>query len=155
MNANKNKQFLEVKEKPILYYTLNAFSNCKSVDEIILVAAKEEIKYCREEIVEKYKFNKVTSIVQGGKERQNSVLNGLLAIKKCDIVMIHDGARPFVDSDIINNGIIYAEKYGAAACGVKPKDTIKIKDESGFSIGTPRREKLFLQYKLHKVLNMI
>ncbi|HCQ91540.1 MAG TPA: 2-C-methyl-D-erythritol 4-phosphate cytidylyltransferase [Clostridium sp.] len=143
MGANKNKQFLEMKEKPILYYTLKAFSNCNLIDEIILVAAKDEIEYCRKEIIEKYRFEKVTSIVSGGKERQHSVLNGLLAIKNCDIVIIHDGARPFVDNNIINTGIMYAEKYGAVACGVKPKDTIKVKNEYGFSINTPDRETLF------------
>ncbi|WP_461613824.1 2-C-methyl-D-erythritol 4-phosphate cytidylyltransferase [Clostridium sp. Marseille-QA1073] len=143
MGADKNKQFLEIKEKPILYYTLGAFSNCNLIDEIILVAAKDEIEYCRKEIVEKYRFAKVTSIVSGGKERQHSVLNGLLAIENCNIVIIHDGARPFVDNNIINTGIMYAEKYGAVACGVKPKDTIKIKNEYGFSINTPDRETLF------------
>jgi len=120
MGANKNKQFLEIKEKPILYYTLKAFSNCNLIDEIILVAAKDEIEYCRKEIIERYRFDKVTSIVSGGKERQHSVLN-----------------------NIINTGIMYAEKYGAVACGVKPKDTIKVKNECGFSINTPDRESLF------------
>jgi len=143
MGANKNKQFLEIKEKPILYYTLKAFSNCNLIDEIILVAAKDEIEYCRKEIIERYRFDKVTSIVSGGKERQHSVLNGLLAIENCNIVIIHDGARPFVDNNIINTGIMYAEKYGAVACGVKPKDTIKVKNECGFSINTPDRESLF------------
>lgn len=143
MGANKNKQFLEIKEKPILYYTLKAFSNCNLIDEIILVAAKDEIEYCRKEIIERYRFEKVTSIVSGGKERQHSVLNGLLAIENCNIVIIHDGARPFVDNNIINTGIMYAEKYGAVACGVKPKDTIKVKNECGFSISTPDRESLF------------
>lgn len=143
MGANRNKQFLEIKEKPILYYTLKAFSNSNLIDEIILVAAKDEIEYCRKEIVERYRFAKVTSIVSGGKERQHSVLNGLLAIENCNIVIIHDGARPFVDNNIINTGIRYAEKYGAVACGVKPKDTIKVKNEYGFSINTPDRESLF------------
>lgn len=145
MKADKNKQFLQIKGKPILYHTLNAFSFCNEIDEIVLVAAKEEIDYCKKEIVKKYNFNKVKYIVEGGKERQDSVLNGLLAIENsdCDIVLIHDGARPFVNNNIIENCISYSKKYGATACGVNVKDTIKIKDKNNFSIDTPNRESLF------------
>lgn len=145
MKADKNKQFLQIKGKPILYHTLNAFSLCNEIDEIVLVAAKEEIDYCEKEIVKKYNFYKVKYIVEGGKERQDSVLNGLLAIENsdCDIVLIHDGARPFVNNKIIENCISYSRKYGATACGVNVKDTIKIKDKNNFSIDTPNRESLF------------
>lgn len=145
MKADKNKQFLQIKGKPILYHTLNAFSLCNEIDEIVLVAAKEEIDYCEKEIVKKYNFYKVKYIVEGGKERQDSVLNGLLAIENsdCDIVLIHDGARPFVNNKIIKNCISYSKKYGATACGVNVKDTIKIKDKNNFSIDTPNRESLF------------
>lgn len=145
MKADKNKQFLQIKGKPILYHTLNAFSLCNEIDEIVLVAAKEEIDYCKKEIVKKYNFHKVKYIIEGGKERQDSVLNGLLAIENsdCDIVLIHDGARPFVNNNIIENCISYSKKYGATACGVNVKDTIKIKDKNNFSIDTPNRESLF------------
>ena len=102
-----------------------------------------KLEYCKKEIVEKYKINKVLKIVVGGKERQDSVYNGLKAIDDCEIVLIHDGARPFVTFEIIENGIRYAKLYGACTCGVIPKDTMKIKDEEGFSAGTPDRNKLF------------
>jgi len=143
MGGSINKQFLNIKGYPILYYTLKAFSQSNCIDEIIVVAAEAEVDYCKEKIVKKYRFSKVVSVVSGGKERQHSVLNGLKAVLNCEIVIIHDGARPFVNETIIRNAIIYANLYGATACGVQPKDTIKIKDSSGFSIKTPKREMLF------------
>lgn len=143
METNVNKIFLELNNKPILAHTLNVFENCKDIDSIVLVAAKNEIEYCKKNIVLKYNIKKVKKIVEGGSERQESVYNGLKAIGCCDIVLIHDGARPFVSEKTINDGIKYAKTYGACACGVKPKDTIKIRDESGFSKETLKRDELF------------
>lgn len=143
MGAGISKQFLQLKGKPILFYTLNAFQKSSSIDEIILVSSEEHIEYCKKDIVEKYEISKVSKVVNGGAERQSSVYNGLKALKNCDIVLIHDAARPFIDEKLIKDGVRYAEIYGACACGVNPKDTIKIKDENGFSIETPDRSKLF------------
>lgn len=143
MNSKKSKQFIEIKGKPLIYYTLEAFDNNSNIHEIILVLPEEEVEEFKEEVLKKYSFKKLSSIVAGGKERQNSVYSGLKAVNACDIVLIHDGARPFVTDDIINNGIKYAELYGASACGVIPKDTIKVKDENGFSTLTPDRNTLF------------
>lgn len=143
MGADVNKQFLNIKDKPILYYSLSVFSNDPFVDGIILVCSNNEINYCKEQIVEKYNIKKVIKIVSGGKERQDSVLNGLKAISDCDVVLIHDGARPFVSHKIIEEGIKYAKTYGACTCGVSPKDTIKIKSNDGFSEDTLDRSKLF------------
>lgn len=143
MGMNVNKQFLNLKEKPILYYSLKVFEESDFIDDIILVASEEEISYCQEKIVEKYQLCKVKSIVKGGKERQDSVFNGLRAINNCDVVLIHDGARPFIDERIIEDGINYARVYGACACGVIPKDTIKIRDAEGFSKETPDRNTMF------------
>ncbi|EJP6474120.1 2-C-methyl-D-erythritol 4-phosphate cytidylyltransferase [Clostridium botulinum] len=144
MNSNISKQFLKIKNKPILYYTLNKFSNHKAIDEIVLVTLEDKIEVCKD-IIKKYNIDKISKIVSGGRERQDSVYNGLKAVSKdCDVVLIHDAARPFVTSNIIDDGIKYAKQYGAAACGVTPKDTIKIKDKKGFSIDTPNREDLFI-----------
>jgi 2-C-methyl-D-erythritol 4-phosphate cytidylyltransferase len=143
MGESINKQYLKIKDHPILYYTVKAFSQSDVIDEIIIVVAEDEMDYCREEIVKKYNFLKVKDVVVGGKERQDSVLSGLKVVSNCEIVLIHDGARPFIDESIIRNAIIYANLYGATACGVKPKDTIKVRDSSGFSIETPEREMLF------------
>lgn len=141
MGSKISKQYIELKGKPILYYTLTKFINCKEIDNIVLVLPKDEIEYCTKSILEKYSL-KVDKIVEGGKERQDSVYNALNEIENSDIVLIHDGARPFVSNKIIKDGIKFARLYGAAAPGVTPKDTIKVKDESGFSKETPNRNTL-------------
>ncbi|MBS6601814.1 MAG: 2-C-methyl-D-erythritol 4-phosphate cytidylyltransferase [Clostridium sp.] len=141
MGKDISKQFILVKDKPIIYYTIKKFSDCKLIDEIILVLPKDEIEYCKKEVLEKYSL-KVDKIIAGGKERQDSVYNGLKALKNSDIVLIHDGARPFVSEKIILDGIENAKKYGAAAPGVMPKDTIKVKDDFSFSKETLKRESL-------------
>lgn len=141
MGKDISKQFILVKDKPIIYYTIKKFSDCKLIDEIILVLPKDEIEYCKKEVLEKYSL-KVDKIIVGGKERQDSVYNGLKALKNSDIVLIHDGARPFVSEKIILDGIENAKKYGAAAPGVMPKDTIKVKDDFSFSKETLKRESL-------------
>lgn len=143
MGTKVQKQFLNIKEKPILYYTLKVFSECSIIDEIILVTGKDEIDYCRKEIVDKFRFDKINKIVAGAAERQDSVFNGLLAAENCQVAVIHDGARPFVDERIIKDGVEYALRYKASSCGVSPKDTIKVKDEFGFSKDTPNRDILF------------
>ncbi|MGL5087777.1 MAG: 2-C-methyl-D-erythritol 4-phosphate cytidylyltransferase [Clostridium sp.] len=141
MESNVSKQYIEIKEKPILYYTLKKFIDCEAIDNITLVLPEEEIEYCINEVLKKYSL-KVDNIVAGGKERQDSVYNGLKSISNTDIVLIHDGARPFVSNRIIEDGIKFAKEYGAAAPGVTPKDTIKVKSKEGFSLETPDRESL-------------
>lgn len=141
MGANVSKQYIQINGKPILYYTLKRFSNCKDIDRIILVLPNDEIDYCKEEVLDKYSL-KVDLIVEGGKERQDSVNNALEQIIDDEIVLIHDGARPFVSQRIIDEGIKYARLYGASAPGVMPKDTIKIKSDENFSLLTPDRNTL-------------
>ncbi|MGE5627758.1 MAG: 2-C-methyl-D-erythritol 4-phosphate cytidylyltransferase [Solirubrobacterales bacterium] len=143
MGAGINKQFIDLKGKPVLYYTLKAFSDNEYIDSIVLVCASDEISYCKKEIIEKYNFSKVKCVAEGGLERQHSVFNGLKMLTNCEIVIIHDGARPFVSKSIINQGIDFARKYGACACGVTPKDTIKLKDKDGFGKETLDRQQIF------------
>lgn len=140
MGAKISKQYIELNGKPILYYTLKRFVDCEGIDKIILVLPKDEIEYCNKEILEN--TLKVDMIVEGGKERQDSVYNALQKINDSEIVLIHDGARAFVSERVIKDGIKYAKIYGAAAPGVMPKDTIKVVDENGFSDSTPDRSKL-------------
>lgn len=141
MGAKLSKQFIEIYEKPIIYYTLKAFEECSEIDETILVLPKDEIDYFKKEIEPKFDF-KISKIVEGGKERQDSVYNALNSIEDCEIVLIHDGARAFVSKRIIKEGIKYARNFGSAAPGVMPKDTIKVKNKEGFSIDTPNRASL-------------
>lgn len=138
-----SKQFIELKGKPIIYYTIKKFTENRNIDNIIIVLPSDEIEYFKENILEKYSLN-ITKIVEGGKERQDSVYNALKSIEDTDtdIVLIHDGARPFISNKIIDDGIKYADIYGACAPGVMPKDTIKIKNKNNFSIDTPNRANL-------------
>lgn len=141
MNAKVSKQYMNLNEKPILYYTLKRFIESKVIDKVILVLSKDEIEYCKKEVLYKYNLD-IDIIVEGGSERQDSVFNALKYVSNDDIVLIHDAARPFVSDKIINKGIEYANLYGAAAPGVTPKDTIKIKNNNNFSISTPNRDSL-------------
>lgn len=143
MGASVAKQYLMLRERPLLYYSLEAFEQSEVIDEIILVAGKGQIAYCREEIVDKYGFQKVTSIVEGGAERYHSVWSALQILaqrdQKSGYVFIHDGARPFVDGQIIQRA--YEEVCRSRACvvGMPVKDTIKIADEQGCIDMTPKR----------------
>lgn len=157
MKSNIQKQYLLIKNKPVLYYTLSAFETSPLISEIILVTGKDEIEYCREEIVKKYGFQKVHKIIAGGKERYHSVYEGLQAIDEADYVYIHDGARPFVDEEIIERACEAVEEYQACVAGMPVKDTIKIADEAGYASETPDRRRVWqvqtpqvFEYKLIK-----
>ena len=110
MGSSVSKQFIEIKGKPILYYTLKKFIDNKNIDEIVLVLPEDEIEYCKKEVLEKYSIS-VDKIVKGGAERQDSVYNALKSLNKTDIVLIHDGARPVISDKIIGEGIKYAKIY--------------------------------------------
>lgn len=139
MGSDVSKQFIIVKGRPILYYTIKKFMDNRNISKIVLVLPKDEIEYCKKNVIDKYSL-KVDYIVEGGKERQDSVYNGLEVLEDTSIVLIHDGARPFVTDKIIDDGIGYANRYGSAAPGVTPKDTIKVRNEESFSAETLRRD---------------
>lgn len=143
MGSGIPKQYMIIKSRPMVYHSLKAFQDSE-VDEIILVTGKDEIDYCREYIVNRYHFTKVTQIVAGGDERYKSVHQGLQAIGSADYVLIHDGARPMINSKIIKDSIEGAMKYGACVVAVPAKDTIKIIDEEGFAKETPLRKNLWI-----------
>lgn len=143
MKSDIQKQYLLIKDRPVLYYSLKAFED-SFIDEIVLVTGAEEISYCRDEIVKKYAFTKVTKIVAGGKERYHSVYAGLQAIEDCDYVFIHDGARPFVTEQILTRAYETVKKEHACVVGMPVKDTIKLADESGYAADTPRRDLLWI-----------
>ena len=139
MNSKVHKQYLIIQDRPVLYYSLKAFED-SAVDEIVLVVGKGEEEFCRKEIVDKYGISKVKSIVEGGKERYHSVFEGLKQTSDADYVLIHDGARPFVNQDIIRRCMQEVQKYQACVVGMPVKDTIKIADEEGWVDATPRRD---------------
>ncbi len=142
MGTKVQKQYLEIQGKPVLYYSLKAFEESKLIDEIILVVGEGQEEYCEKEIVSKYEISKVKKIVQGGAERYHSVWNGLQEIDK-GYVFIHDGARPFVNEEILQR--VYDEVLLHKACvvGMPVKDTIKIADVEGYADMTPERSLLW------------
>ena len=143
MHTSVQKQFLTLHGYPVLYHSLKVFEE-SPVDEIVLVAEAGELDYCRREIVEKYGFHKVTYIVAGGKERYHSVYEGLKAAKGADYVLIHDGARPFVNEAIIARTLAGARECGACVAGMPVKDTIKLVGADGFATETPERSLVWM-----------
>ena len=143
MNSKVHKQYLIIQDRPVLYYSLKAFED-SAVDEIVLVVGKGEEKFCRKEIVDKYGISKVKAIVEGGKERYHSVFEGLKQTSDADYVLIHDGARPFVNQDIIRRCMQEVQKYQACVVGMPEKDTIKIADEEGYAKQTPDRKNVWM-----------
>ncbi|MDD6203087.1 MAG: 2-C-methyl-D-erythritol 4-phosphate cytidylyltransferase [Lachnospiraceae bacterium] len=143
MGSTTKKQYMLIGDKPVLYYSLKTFQE-SFLDEIILVVSAEDIAYCQTQIVEKYGFDKVKHIIEGGKERYHSVARGLECIKDCDFVFIHDGARPMVTSEILLRLYNCVKETGACVAGMPVKDTIKIVDEENTIISTPERRKLWM-----------
>ena len=141
MKSKVKKQFMDFLGKPLIYYALNAFQH-SLVNDIVLVTGKDAIEYCKKEIVEKYKFTKVKAIVEGGSERYESVYNGLKEVNS-DYVLIHDGARAFVDEKIIRTSMLGAKKYKACVVGMPVKDTIRVVDHELYSAATPKRSTLW------------
>lgn len=143
MNSQVHKQYLIIQDRPVLYYSLKEFED-SAVDEIVLVVGKGEEEFCRREIVDKYGISKVKAIVEGGKERYHSVFEGLKQTSDADYVLIHDGARPFVNQDIIRRCMQEVQKYQACVVGMPVKDTIKIADEEGYAKQTPDRKNVWM-----------
>jgi 2-C-methyl-D-erythritol 4-phosphate cytidylyltransferase len=131
MGAKVKKQYLYLEGIPILSRTIMAFDTCDKVHEIVLVIPEQDNEYCKRYIIEPFGFAKKIHLVDGGKKRQDSVLNGLKHVQeskdstKETIVLIHDGVRPFVNQDLIKACIQNAIEHGACIPGVKITDTIK------------------------------
>ena len=142
MKSKTKKQFMEIKGKPVIWYSLFEFEKSR-VEEIILVTGKEDIDYCKKEIVEKYNLKKIKNVVAGGSERYESVYNGLKEVTG-NIVLIHDGARPLINNEIIERSIEGTIKSDACVVGVPVKDTIKRANKEGYIIDTPNRSELWI-----------
>ncbi len=142
MNSPVAKQYLTLKEKPVLFYSLNAFEK-STVDEIILVTGAGQVKYCEENIVQKYRLGKVTKILEGGAQRYDSVYRALSAIDQTEYVLIHDGARPFITTELIESVIEEVAEHKACIIGTPVKETIKVVDDRGFITATPDRNSLW------------
>lgn len=126
MGSKIQKQFLELKGRPLICYTLDHFQNADCIDEIVLVTGKEYLDYCKENIVDKYGYTKVKKIVEGGAERYDSVYQGLLACEDTAYVFVHDGARIFADEDLLERGWQQVRKLKSAVAAMPSKDTVKV-----------------------------
>lgn len=143
MNMGINKQFIKLEGKEIIAYTIEKFYNNSNIEDIVVVVKEDESEFFKKEILDKYNFKNV-KIAYGGKERQDSVYNGLkLLDEKCDVVLIHDGARPFVSDKIIDKSIEEAKEHKAIVVGVPVKDTIKVIDNDKNIVDTPNRSVLW------------
>ncbi len=144
MGSSTNKQFLLLDNKPILVHCLQVFEECKPVDGVYLVVNQRDLPLIQEEILEAYKFNKIVKLVIGGRLRQDSVRNGLEAIDEpCDIVVVHDAARPFVSPAFIEKSIFLMEMFDAIIPAMPVKDTIKVISKEGFVSKTLERDSLW------------
>ncbi len=138
-----SKVLAQINNKPVIYYSLAVLNRHRDIGEIIVVASLKNIKAIKE-IIRKYKINKVKKIILGGKERKDSVSLGLRSLsREAKDVLIHDGARPFIDNKIISLVIAAAKASGAAVAGVKVKPTIKRSDKGLWVKETLERENLW------------
>jgi 2-C-methyl-D-erythritol 4-phosphate cytidylyltransferase len=139
------KQYLALDGVPILRHTLNTIDGCEQVNQIILVAPKEDLDFCRNEFLMSSELQKDVRLVAGGSERQDSVFNGLNAIESDDgIVLIHDGVRPFVRRSHLTACINGAAEFGACILGIPAFDTVKQVSSTNEITQTLKRDNLWL-----------
>lgn len=138
MKTKDSKLLLKINGKTVLERSVNAFLNISDVDEVIVVAREKDIPAFSDILTDER-----VSFVVGGDTRQQSVMNALDVIDDCELIIIHDGARPLIKSEDIENTIRAAKENKAAAVGVFVKDTIKVVDKNGFVVSTPDRSTLF------------
>lgn len=145
MGTGMKKQFLPLAGVPVLGRVLEAIEAVRLIQNIVLVVGPGDEEYCRSVVARGARASRVAAIVTGGKERQDSVYNGLLALS-CDteIVVIHDGARPLLRPAGLEEVIKAAWEKGAATMAVPVKDTVKLAGEGGFVSRTLPRSRLWL-----------
>ncbi|MBP3045279.1 2-C-methyl-D-erythritol 4-phosphate cytidylyltransferase [Bacillus subtilis] len=158
MKAGRNKLFIELKGDPVIIHTLRVFESHRQCDKIILVINEQEREHFQH-LLSDYPFQTSIELVAGGDERQHSVYKGLKAVKQEKIVLVHDGARPFIKHEQIDELIAEAEQTGAAILAVPVKDTIKrvqdlqvsetIERSSLWAVQTPQAFRLSLLLKAH------
>jgi len=157
-----NKIFYQIRKKPLIFYTVLAFEKNPLINKIILISRKKDLKRFFS-LIKKYKFKKIATVIQGGKERQDSAFNGLkavenLGIKPGDLILFHNGANPLVSQKEIKRVIEAAKKYKTAVIGAVSRDTVKKVDKNKFVEKTIPRESIYLvqtpqviEYKLAKM----
>ena len=138
-----DKVFVELKGEPLLARVINVFQQCSLIDKIVIVLSSENIDR-GQKLVKNQGWTKVSSVCTGGVRRQDSVKKGLHELTDCEWVVIHDGARPCITSEIIETGLLAAKETGAAIAAVPAKDTIKIVSPNGIIEETPVRQNIWI-----------
>ena len=124
IGASVPKQFLEIQGKPLLHHTLTVFASCKLIDYVVLVMPRSDVDEMGEDWLNKYEI--VREVVVGGEQRQDSVYNGFNSLEEgTDIVVVHDGVRPFATPQMIIATVEEAQQHGAAITAIPVNDTIK------------------------------
>lgn len=140
------KQFQPIAGKPLLYYTLSKFEAASSVEDVLLVVAREWLYYASQDVVDRYGFNKIRKIVAGGQERQDSVYEGLKALEEdTEYVLIHDAVRPFVSVEKIDEIAAAVREHEAAVLAVPPSDTVKMVRQGRVEKTLPRKSLWLVQ----------
>ena len=143
MGTELSKQFLPLCGKEILAHTVEKFEKAEKIRDIILVTGEDSLQDVQD-MTQEYGWEKIRSIIAGGKERQESVWNGLQEVAAdAEIVLIHDGVRPFVTEDILNLSMETAMEMGGCVAGVPAKDTIKVCNSENIAVDTPDRSTLW------------
>ena len=144
MGAERKKPYLLLAGKPILSHTLGEFEECQSIDGIVLVVEKHEIDHARTAVLDTFGCRKVIRVVAGGPKRQDSVWEGIKALKgECELVMVHDGVRPFISQALLHKAVDTTRKSGATVVAVPVKDTIKVASPEKQIVKTLDRETLW------------
>jgi len=124
IGASVPKQFLEIQGKPLLHHTLTVFASCKLIDYVVLVMPRTDVDEVGEDWLKKYEI--VREVVVGGEQRQDSVYNGFNSLEEgTDIVVVHDGVRPFTTPQMITATVEAAQQHGAAITAIPVSDTVK------------------------------
>jgi 2-C-methyl-D-erythritol 4-phosphate cytidylyltransferase len=145
MGGDVPKQYLSLAGIPVLVRTLRVFQSSPLIDEILLVVPEGDISDVRRDLVRRYRIAKVSLVLHGGRERQDSVRNALAHLRNEDErIIIHDGVRPFVTAELIERAIAGAKEFGAVTVGVPIRDTVKAVDAEGRVVKTVSREGLWL-----------
>lgn len=144
MGGSTPKQFLLLGGVPLLVHSLRTLASIDAIAEIIVVIPESDLAYCREEVIHRFAIEKVTQVVPGGVRRQDSVRHGVYAINEPpELVLVHDGVRPFITKDIAEQSILVARETGGALVAIPMKDTVKRVDQQGRVEATLNREELW------------
>ena len=140
--AGVDKQFVPIGGRPLLWHCLDVLQKCAAVGEVALVLSEHNLEAARD-MVAANGWGNVTAVTTGGLRRQDSVRRGLDTLGPCEWVIVHDGARPLLDADMIARGLCAAMETGAAVAAVPSKDTIKVADDQLNVLETPPRDSLW------------